>query len=217
MRYQYIRQWENGSAPPPPHFARRGEDRRLLQMEQQQPLVAAADGNVVITEQWRIGGMGSGNVATQVIEAIVALAFTVFAIIALVVSNTDAVSRKCGGMDLWNLAIAQMVIGMGVVFAVMCLAAPFGAMCGPEGFAVSSTMVLVGSYATMLGLWVTYLTRAAASDGCTEALSDNFMHAPLLIIIGWISVGVNAMQLLVSFCGCVVTTGASAVAAYEES
>ena len=134
---------------------------------------------------------------------LVSTAITVFIIIALAVSRSDDVKGACG-MDLWNWTVANLVLWLSLVLLLAVLSAPAVALCGPLVAMATAGVVYLVAMVTMTSLGATYLAKAAEAGGCMDALSDNFMKAPMLIIMGWISVGMQCLTLLVLVCSGVV-------------
>lgn len=155
------------------------------------------------------------KVAMAVVQALVMLAVFVFAVIALAISRTDAISRTCG-TDLWNVYLAQVLLGVGIAIASSLLSLPAAAVCGRAGVLVSLLLIQVAAYSTMIGLLVTYITRANAAEGCIDALSDNFTHAPLLVIMGWIAMAGDTVFLFFAVCASISSAGIGMAVAMQE-
>ena len=139
------------------------------------------------------------------------LAFFVFVVYALSVSNTTAVQTACGSSKLWTYVLAHLVAGTAGIFAIIILF-----LCGWLSLIVSAGdggggmsqitgisgivfFIYVLAYTcTFLGLGVPIVTSAMNSDECVKALSNaSFTNTPLLGILAWIYIAVDALILLV--------------------
>ena len=138
------------------------------------------------------------------------LAFFVFVVYALSVSNTTAVQTACGSSKLWTYVLAHLVAGTaGVIIIILFLCGWLSLMFSvvKEGGGASQITGISGivffiyvlAYTcTFLGLGVPIVTSAMNSDECVKALSNaSFTNTPLLGILAWIYIAVDALILLV--------------------
>lgn len=135
------------------------------------------------------------------LSGIPSLIFTGFLIYAVVVSNTTGVADACGS-KLREYMLARLILSFVWIFALACAAGLFFA-CTKSPVAVGVCMgVLYFIYiAVMLGVGTSFVIDALALPKCVAALSAvSFTNSPLLIILGCITVGLDALMALILSC-----------------
>lgn len=128
--------------------------------------------------------------------------FYVLCIYSLVTGKGE--TEICGH-DLWNLLLMHLVMPFVVIlffFMVALLVYPFLLSCthrNPFCLFFIPLVLLMTYNATMLGLGIKFLTEAnqECSDALTKASQAISPSGPLLIILSWVYVVLDALSLFV--------------------
>lgn len=125
------------------------------------------------------------------------LAFLVFLIYAVAVSNTSEVTEACGS-SLWMYMLVRLIF----LFVGFCLMVCVGGiiwqcMHSPGATVILLSVIGITYYAVMLGVGAPIVTNALGSSSCVSALSKTcFTNSPMLAIIGCIFIGFDGLGLL---------------------
>jgi hypothetical protein len=124
------------------------------------------------------------------------LMFLGLLIYALAVSNTDTVTEVCGNA-LVNLMIARLCLTLLEMTLVYC----FGSNDGAKSIAGCFVIIF---HIVFLGMGAFYVSEAMNSMTCNAAMAAvSITESPLLGILGYVYVGIDALFALVILCVCV--------------
>lgn len=140
-------------------------------------------------------------IVLKIIYFLLVMFFYVLCIYSLVTANSE--TEVCG-RDLWNLLLMHLVmpfIAVSFFLMVALLVYPFLLSCthrNPFCLFFVPLLLLFAYNCTMLVLGIKFLTdtKQECSDALTKASKDISPSAPLLIVLSWVYVAIDALSLL---------------------
>lgn len=144
------------------------------------------------------------TVANSTFSGIMALAVVALTVTALVeVSHNKEYDFKCGeaGENFFKWMIARLCLIIAENLIIMLLSSV--ALCIlPPSFPVLILVLKCVSATIYLALGVIFTNEVMLNQACVDAMSNSsFTHSPLLMIMGWVYVGVDALLVLMYIVG----------------
>ena len=114
-----------------------------------------------------------------------------FVIYALALTS-DATKDACG-LNIWRLSAYRVALQSFELIVLQSLFYSYGdALYTYAGFG-AFVFLLVGQQAAFVGLGVSFPTAAIGNSACIDSMSADTLSTPLLIVLTYIAVGVDAM------------------------